>query len=106
MMIRKTLRLSALSAGALLVLITGMILTTKHQSNDSTPQNGESTVSSYTVKEFERVIGVFSGETDTPEKVHTLFVRVLPETDRAALEGGITVSSEEELSRLIEDLTG
>lgn len=102
-MIKKILRSAAVSAGALLILSTCMILTGKRDAK--VPEN-EVANPFYTVREYERIIGVFSTETTTPEKVHPIFVRVLPESDQVALENGISVSSEDELRRLIEDLSG
>lgn len=105
-MIRKTLRLTALSATALFILGTGILLSTTHQSEVDNSSADENVTAFYTVREYENAVGVFASESSVPEKVHTLFVRALPEADRAALKSGIHVASEDELRSLIEDLTG
>lgn len=105
-MIKKVLRMTAASATAIVALGTGMMLITKRPSTENVQQADENVTAFYTVREYESIVGVFANESSSPEKVHSLFVRVLPEADRAALKDGICVSSENELRSLIEDLTG
>ena len=60
----------------------------------------------YTLREYRGRIGIFSGSRDTPLQTLDICVFTLPENDRAALEKGIRVYSEEALRSLIEDFTG
>lgn len=52
---------------------------------------------------YEGKLAVFEGESPYPNRVFDFLVRTLPAGDRSALSEGITVSSEEELLRLLED---
>ena len=61
---------------------------------------------SYTLREFNGRLAVFRGSEDEPSEVFDIFVQSLPDDDRAALAEGITVSSPEELRKLLEDYTG
>lgn len=70
-------------------------------------QNESLTVAStYTVREYEGQIAIFSDDSDMPVKVFDTAVSVLPKSDRELLELGITVKTPEELQKLIEDFTG
>lgn len=60
----------------------------------------------YTVREFEGQIAIFSDDSEMPVKVFDTSVSALPQSDRELLELGITVENPEELQRIIEDLTG
>lgn len=64
------------------------------------------TSNTYTVKEYEGQVAVFSDDNDMPIKVFETSVSSLPECDRKLLSTGITVDSPEELQRIIEDFTG
>ena len=52
---------------------------------------------------FEGKLAVFEGESSYPNRVFDFMVRTLPPKDQKALSEGITVFSEEELLRLLED---
>lgn len=54
---------------------------------------------------FEGKLALFEGESQYPNEIYDLLLRSLPEADRLRLEKGITVYSEEELKRLLEDFT-
>lgn len=60
----------------------------------------------YTVREYEGQIAVFSDDSEMPVKVFDTAVSSLPESDRELLSLGITVETPEELQKIIEDLTG
>lgn len=106
-MIKKALRLTILSASALLILGSGLILKTRMgNENSDPPQSPAEPSPAYTLREYDSMVGVFREESDTPEEVYTVFVRVLPEKDKLALKNGISVSTEEELRHLIEDFSG
>ena len=70
------------------------------QNESSTAQN------TYTVREYEGQIAIFSDDGEMPVKVFDTSVSTLPKSDRELLELGITVENPEELQRIIEDLTG
>ncbi len=57
----------------------------------------------YVVKTFQGKIGVFAGDPDTPIQTLNVEVATLPESDRQALEQGITVEGRDSLRRLLED---
>lgn len=70
-------------------------------------QNESLTVAStYTVREYEGQIAVFSNDSEMPVKVFDTSVSGLPKCDRELLELGITVETPEELQKIIEDFTG
>lgn len=76
-------------------------------SENTSFQNESLTVAStYTVREYEGQVAVFSDDSEMPVKVFDTAVSVLPKSDRELLELGITVDTPEELQKLIEDLTG
>lgn len=52
---------------------------------------------------FEGKLALFVGESPYPNIVYDFFVRNLPQEDQNRLFEGISVSSEEELSALLED---
>lgn len=62
----------------------------------------------YTIKTTEDgKIGVYKGETQEPSiLLHEIILMALPKFDRDLLAHGITVYSDEELYKLIEDLDG
>lgn len=63
-------------------------------------------VDRYTVRDYNGRIGVFVNDSEIPSSTLDVFVNSLPVADRNDLEKGITVYSQQELSRLIEDLDG
>lgn len=70
-------------------------------------QNESSTAkNTYTVREFDGQIAIFSDDSEIPVKVFDTSVSALPKSDRELLELGITVETPEELQRIIEDFTG
>lgn len=54
---------------------------------------------------FEGKLALFIGESPYPNKIYDFSIRTLPEEDKLLLEKGMKISSEEELLRLLEDLT-
>ncbi|MBQ8960006.1 MAG: hypothetical protein IJ071_02170 [Ruminococcus sp.] len=57
-----------------------------------------------TVREYGGRIGVFMGESSVPYRVIDYDVSLLSDLDRQALEKGIVIGSDYELSRFIEDI--
>jgi len=57
----------------------------------------------YTLREHAGKIGVFKNGETLPISVLEVDIRTLPESERVALAHGIHVTSEEELSKRIED---
>ena len=70
------------------------------------PKEKGDSVDVYTVKDYNGRIGVFVNDSEIPSSTLDVFVNSLPIADRNDLEKGITVYSQQELSRLIEDLDG
>lgn len=73
---------------------------TAFQNESSSAQN------TYTVREYEGQIAIFSDDSEIPVKIFDTYVSALPKSDRELLELGITVETPEELQRIIEDFTG
>ena len=57
-----------------------------------------------TVKEYDGRIGVFMSGSRTPYRIIEYDISLLSEYDRSMLETGITIETEYELQRLIEDI--
>lgn len=58
----------------------------------------------YTVREYNGRIGIFAGESSQPFRIISYDVSLMPEFDREQLREGITVETEYELNRFIEDI--
>ena len=63
------------------------------------------TVISYCLREFEGGLAVFRGDSPEPYKKLDTNLNLMTEEDRQLLKSGITVDSEKELRRVIEDFT-
>ncbi len=63
------------------------------------------TVISYCLREFEGELAVFRGDEPTPYKKLDVNLNLMTDEDRTLLKSGITVDSEKELKRVIEDFT-
>lgn len=59
----------------------------------------------YTLKEYNGKIAVFCSDEPEPVKVLERFVKELPEEDKKLINRGISVYSESQLQKLIEDYT-
>ncbi len=57
----------------------------------------------YVVRSYEGEIGIFRGQSETPEQVLSVPVDSLPATDRLLLQAGIPAQNEGELRRILED---
>ncbi len=69
------------------------------------PQKRE-VVYPYVIKAYHGNIAVYKNGESTPQEVYDLPISILPEADAKDLETGIFAKDEQELRRLIEDLTG
>ena len=65
----------------------------------------ESTFPKMTLGISRGYLALFAEGSSVPSETYDIMVRSLPDTDRARLVAGIPVESEEELRRLLEDLT-
>lgn len=96
-------KIICLCAGLFAVILLCIYL----PAGNTATQNEQPTVSAtYTLREYEGQIAVFSDDSEMPVKVFDTAVSALPKSDREQLELGITVKTPEELQKLIEDFTG
>ena len=63
------------------------------------------TVISYCLREFEGELAVFRGDDPAPYRKLEVNLNLMTDEDRELLKNGITVDSEKELKRVIEDFT-
>ncbi len=68
-------------------------------------QNSEPVTWQYVIREYNGNIAVFEQGNDIPFELYEVPVETLPEEDVKSLQNGIQVRTEQELRRLIEDLT-
>lgn len=59
----------------------------------------------YVLREYEGKLGIFRGDSENPYKIVSVNLNLLSDYDREELKEGIEADSEEEINRLIEDLT-
>ncbi len=89
----------------LLILLT-FILNYKHNNNiESFVETTVATVS-YTVKSYNGRLAVFYDKNITPQEIYNIQTNTLPPNDAEKLQSGITVTSKEELLKIISDYTG
>lgn len=60
---------------------------------------------SYTLREYNGKIALFTGENTKPDVIYDIFTASLPEVDSNALKQGITVQTEKEAQKIIEEYT-
>ena len=60
----------------------------------------------YTLKEYRGNLAVFTDDKNNPFEILDIKTAEFPEKDQQKLKNGITVYSEEELFRLLEDFSG
>lgn len=68
-------------------------------------QNSEPVTWQYIIREYNGNIAVYENGTDVPFELYEVPVETLPEKDVKSLQDGIQVRTEQELRRLLEDLT-
>lgn len=93
-----------LSLGLILILITFLSLSPKPVASEI--DTSSAVYPLYTVKSVGNRIGVFYEGSSDPQYYLDRRLDALPESDRNNLKIGIAVYSDEELSRLIEDMDG
>lgn len=85
-----------------------MVVTSSQMESDTntvTNTSNENEKAFYTIKTTDKGLGVYFGNEPKPRFVlHEILLSSLPKFDRQLLQEGITVYSDEELYRLIEDL--
>lgn len=79
----------------------GVVADAPAPSQSSQDPGPEETV--YLLGEYNGRVSVLSPATREPEMIFDIFIRTLPDVDQELLRQGITVSTYEELTRLIED---
>lgn len=102
--------LTAMAISAVIVIVS-LAVTLKDQRAEAYRRYYESAATEapteicYTLKEYEDKLAVFRGESNTPYKILDVQAALLSDYDRKMLKDGITVGSENELRKLIEDFT-
>lgn len=57
----------------------------------------------YTLKEYSGKVALYKNDSATPEKIYNIYVESLPQTDRSALQSGISLGSKQEVENLLQD---
>ena len=108
-MTRKRIWLMILTEFAIrVVIVTGTMSNITHPS-PAAHEKAETSVTqtevSFVLRAWNGHLGLFRGSSDTPYSELDMPLYLLADHDRELLEKGITAESEEELWRLIEDIT-
>lgn len=99
-------KITCLCLGLTAVLMLCLFLPKKNITGSSAERESLTVFGTYTVREYEGQIAVFSEDSTMPVQVFDTSVSALPKSDRELLEVGITVDTPEELQKIIEDFTG
>ncbi len=99
--------ITACAAFLLSAVMIFMVTVFRNADGDAAHTSGTVEISeaspSWTIKGYEDKIGIFRGDSSTPEKTININPKSLPDEAQLLLEKGITVNSREELMLLIED---
>ena len=109
-MTRKSIWLMILTAFAVsVVIVAGTMAANITHPSPAAHEKAETSVTqtevSFVLRAWNGHLGLFRGSSDTPYSVLDMPLYLLADHDRELLEKGITAESEEELRRLIEDIT-
>ena len=90
--------------------ITSIISNSIKLSSNSQPHSGKTVITEeekiiYTLKDHNGRLALFESNNPKPMAVYEIFTSTLPETDQLDLKNGITVTSEKEAQKLIEEYT-
>ena len=88
------------------ITILGVLFVTmNNQINEKIIENPYLADDYYTISEYQGKVAVFDNKSKLPLNIFDTYVATLPQHDRALLKEGITVTSTDELQRIIEDYT-
>ena len=88
------------------ITILGVLFVTmNNQINEKIIENPYLADDYYTISEYQGKVAVFDNKSKLPLNIFDTYVATLPQHDRALLKEGITVTSTDELQRIIEDDT-
>ena len=94
----------ALSVLATAVAIFTIILCTEGNTKAKAPETSTTEkVIQYTVKDYNGQLAVFLNDEPSPIKTFELYTKSLPKIDAEQIQNGITVNSEAELNKLLEE---
>lgn len=70
---------------------------------DPLPENRDSSLSSYILKDWGGKLALFRAEETVPLEIYELYTHLLPEQDAEQLRHGIPLRDLDEVNRLLED---
>ena len=90
--------------------VTSIISNSIKLSSTSRSYNGRTVITEeektiYTLKDYNGRLALFESNNPKPTVVYEIFTSTLPEADQINLKNGITVTSEKEAQKLIEEYT-
>lgn len=110
-MTKKRIWLMILTAFVISVVIvfgsmTTIITNPKSMAQEQyTETSSENTQINFVIRIWNNHLGLFRGDSDTPYREIDMPIYLLTEHDREMLKEGITAQTEDELRRLVEDIT-
>lgn len=90
----------------IVLIIVGIFIYMYQYKNEKEIYKSESSIDSsykYILKEYDKKIGVFEKDKDTPIRVIDISVETLPDYDIENLKNGIIIKDDVDLNRIIED---
>lgn len=98
--------ISIISLLSVTAIISNTIKLVSTDGNKSTTNiTSEADNITYTIRDYNGRIALFENSNPNPKTVYEIFTASLPQADKEMLINGISVTSEEEAKRLIEEYT-